>query len=171
MSSRPSWTLGEAAERCGVSRSTVRRYRESDKFPNAFKDGSGAWKIPLEDLLAVGWSPAGQAQTEPVSVPAERVSEQSIERVVELERALELERVRREAAEQLNDQIQGNLDDLRKAMRMIEGSPMSAPVSLPERTVSVPAEHPTGERVEGVTQRPERAGGRGLWGRLNRLLS
>ncbi|MGP5124708.1 helix-turn-helix transcriptional regulator [Glutamicibacter ardleyensis] len=146
MSNRPSWDLGESAERCGVSRSTVRRYREQGKFPNAFKDSSGAWKIPLEDLLAVGWKPNAPAQPEPVSVPPEPVPERHNERVAELERALELERVKRESAERLNAQIQANLDDLRQAMKMIEAKPMSVPVSVPEPAKVLPTE-PAPERL------------------------
>lgn len=129
-----------------MSRSTVRRYREQGKFPNAFKDSSGAWKIPLEDLLAVGWKPNAPAQSEPVSVPPEPVPERHNERVAELERALELERVKRESAERLNAQIQANLDDLRQAMKMIEAKPVSVPVSVPEPVKSLPTE-PAPERL------------------------
>ena len=145
MSNRPSWDLGESAERCGVSRSTVRRYREQGKFPNAFKDSSGAWKIPLEDLLAVGWKPNAPAQPEPVSVPPE--PDKSInDKVLELEQALMLERVKREAAEQANMQMKANLEDLRTAMRMIEAKPMSVPVSVPEPAKVLPTE-PAPERL------------------------
>ena len=139
MSNRPSWDLGESAERCGVSRSTVRRYREQGKFPNAFKDSSGAWKIPLEDLLAVGWKPNAPAQSEPVSVPPE--PDKSInDKVLELEQALMLERVKREAAEQANMQMKANLEDLRTAMRMIEAKPVSVPVSEAEPAKGLPTE-------------------------------
>lgn len=145
MSNRPSWDLGESAERCGVSRSTVRRYREQGKFPNAFKDSSGAWKIPLEDLLAVGWKPNAPAQPEPVSVPPE--PDKSInDKVLELEHALTLERVKREAAEQANMQMKANLEDLRQAMKMIEAKPVSAPVSVPEPAKVLPTE-PAPERL------------------------
>lgn len=145
MSNRPSWDLGEAAQRCGVSRSTVRRYREQGKFPNAFKDSSGAWKIPLEDLLAVGWKPNAPAQPEPVSVPPE--PNKSInDKVAELEHALTIERVKREAAEQANAQMKANLEDLRTAMRMIEAKPVDSPVSVPEPAKVLPTE-PAPERL------------------------
>lgn len=49
--------LNEAAESCGVSRSTMRRKRESGAFPNAYTDSAGAWIIPLSDLLAAGLTP------------------------------------------------------------------------------------------------------------------
>lgn len=61
--------LNEAAASCGVSRSTMRRKRESGAFPNAYTDAAGAWIIPLADLLAAGLtpgksSPEHAAQTE-----------------------------------------------------------------------------------------------------------
>ena len=158
MSNRPSWDLGEAAQRCGVSRSTVRRYREQGRFPNAFKDSSGAWKIPLEDLLAVGWKPNAPAQPEPVSVPPE--PNKSInDKVAELEHALTIERVKREAAEQANAQMKANLEDLRTAMRMIEAKPVSVPVSVPEPAKVLPTE-PAPERLPeqplDATERPKK---------------
>lgn len=134
--SRPSWNIGEAAERCGVSRSTVRRYRESGRFPSAFKDTTGAWKIPLEDLLAVGWSPVDPTQ----STSPEPVQDGMAERVRELEQALSLERVRRESAERLAAQTEANLADLRSALRMLEGKAVGEPVSAPEAVLSTPPE-------------------------------
>ena len=150
--SRPSWTIMEAAERCGVSKSTVRRYREADRFPNAWKDQAGAWKIPLEDLLAVGWSPIGPA----LSTPTEPVQESANERIAELERALELERVKREAAERIATQTQANLADLRTALKMLEGSSLSAHERAPEPPVSTPAESPSLSTPEPTYEAPER---------------
>lgn len=46
-------TLSEAAQRAGVSRSTIRRRHEAGKFPNAHLDG-GEWRIPIEDLEDAG---------------------------------------------------------------------------------------------------------------------
>lgn len=164
MSNRPSWDLGEAAQRCGVSRSTVRRYREQGKFPNAFKDSSGAWKIPLEDLLAVGWKPNAPAQPEPVSVPPE--PNKSInDKVAELEHALTLERVRREAAEQANAQMKANLEDLRTAMRMIEAKPVSSPVSVPEPAKGLPSEPAPARLPEQPLEATEQPKKRRWWHR------
>lgn len=164
MSNRPSWDLGEAAERCGVSRSTVRRYREQGKFPNAFKDTTGAWKIPLEDLLAVGWKPNAPAQPEPVSVPPE--PDKSInDKVLELEQALMLERVKREAAEQANMQMKANLEDLRTAMRMIEAKPVSAPVSEAEPAKGLPTEPAPARLPEQPLEATEQPKKRRWWQR------
>jgi hypothetical protein len=53
--SRPALTLSAAAAACGVSRSTIRRRRESGDFPSAFRDETGSWHVPIEDLLACGF--------------------------------------------------------------------------------------------------------------------
>ena len=164
MSNRPSWDLGESAERCGVSRSTVRRYREQGKFPNAFKDTTGAWKIPLEDLLAVGWKPNAPAQSEPVSVTPE--PDKSInDKVLELEQALMLERVKREAAEQANMQMKANLEDLRTAMRMIEAKPVSVPVSEAEPAKGLPTEPAPARLPEQPLEATEQPRKRRWWHR------
>lgn len=147
MSNRPSWTISETAQRCGVSKSTVRRYREDGKFPNAWKDGSKPpqWRIPLEDLLAVGWKPVDTSEVspeQPVDTPSERVRE--------LEGLLALERAKREAAERIAAMAERNADDLRRAMAMIEASSVSkpepAPEAIPEALVNVAAEPPRKRR-------------------------
>lgn len=159
--SRPSWTIAESAERCGVSRSTVRRYREADKFPNAWKDAAGAWKIPLEDLLAVGWSPVDPAQ----SASPEAVQDRNGERILELERALELERVRRESAEQLAAQTQANLADLRTALKMLEGAAVSTPPAPAEQPQGLPPEQGP-VNLHGQASEPPEQPKRRRWWRL-----
>ena len=51
---RPLLTQRQAADACGVSRSTMRRAREAGRFPNAVLDGT-TWMIPVGDLLAAGY--------------------------------------------------------------------------------------------------------------------
>lgn len=158
---RPAWNIGEAAERCGVSRSTVRRYRESDRFPNAFKDTAGAWKIPLEDLLAVGWSPVDPA----LSASTEPANDGMAERVRELEHALTLERVRRESAERLAAQTEANLADLRLALRMIEQKPPEAAEPPSEPALSLTTEQPGLRLSEQASELPEQPKRRKWWNR------
>lgn len=157
--SRPSWTLSEAADLCSVSRSTVRRYREAGKFPHAFKDSAGVWKVPLEDLLAVGWTTSASATDMPsepaLSVPTvEPANHAADERIKELERALELERAKADAAAELAASYRENINDLRHALRMIE-APKVLTVERPEQDpmdmLSTPAEQP----VSSLTPVPE----------------
>lgn len=148
-SSRPSWTISDAADRVGVSRSTIRRYREAGKFPHAFKDSGGVWKVPLEDLLALGLRPVDPA----LSVVPEPVEDGLSERVRELESALAVERARNEGLQRLAAAAEANAADLRLALRMLESGPAAAQnepvssttepvaVSVPERRPE-PAEQP-----------------------------
>lgn len=140
--SRQSWTITESAQRCGVSKSTVRRYRESDRFPNAWKDDSQQWRIPIEDLLAVGWKPVDPNQ---VSNAGGSVSGSS-ERERELESLLAIERAKREAAERVASMAQESVEDLRRALRMLEQSPVRQAEYAPKTPVSVPPDAPRKSR-------------------------
>jgi hypothetical protein len=180
--SRPAWTLTEAVERTGASRSTIRRYRDAGKFPNAYKDTAGAWRFPLEDLLAVGLSPSEpareRAQNKPSeqgqSIPTEQANTTSAEQVSKLEQALILERTRAENAERLAASYLDNVQDLRRALRMLEAGiskmeqdtgqaqdmvsdgPTALPVTIPEKPVNKP-ERPLSDTTLGPTP---------LWRRL-----
>lgn len=175
--SRPSWTLSEAASLCGVSRSTVRRYREDGRFPHAFKDTAGLWKIPTEDLLAVGWTTSASATDvahEPaLGVPTvEPARNAADERIKELERALELERARADAAAALAASYRENITDLRHALRMIEAPKVltvERPEQVPEDLESAPTEQASGTAV-GVSEHVSEASlsgpSRSWWRRL-----
>lgn len=61
-------TLTDAARRCGVSRSTVRRALDRGDLPNAYQredsaGGSGTWVVPRSDLEALGWTVQDSAGT------------------------------------------------------------------------------------------------------------
>lgn len=64
---RPSYTLSEAADLCGVDRRTIRRHLDADRFPNAWRedDGNGPWRIPVTDLLAAGLQPGKPSPPDP----------------------------------------------------------------------------------------------------------
>ena len=97
----PSLTIAEAAQMCGVSASTIRRYLAAGRFPTAHQEPGpipgqrGLWRIPTKDLLAAGLGPRqahrpDQAQQHGPS--SGRTAGQSVDdRVRELEHALELE--------------------------------------------------------------------------------
>ena len=144
--SRPAWTISEVVERTGTSRSTIRRYRDAEKFPHAYKDSGGVWRVPLEDLLAAGLKIVDPTHAEQVSTPSEQAQLKTEdparmlrERVSELERALAVEHARNEGLERLAQAAQENARDLRQALRMLE-------VSRPEQTnpdlLSTVTEHP-----------------------------
>lgn len=117
------WTLTEAAQQCSVSRSTIRRYRESGKFPNAEKQ-SGQWVIPVSDLITAGLnpgrpSPPDEQPEEPKEHTALEQDDQAQE-IAELRAQLAIEQAHRQAAEQIAAERERSLNDLRQALRMIE---------------------------------------------------
>lgn len=163
---RPSWSITRAAQECGVSRSTIRRYRERGDFKNAHKDEGGEWLIPVTDLIAAGLPPKSRPDDEYVSRSIEQVqqnesmlSEHDLE-LLELRHELELERVRREYAERLAQEREKQVDDLRGAMRMIEVvKPQAAPQPQAE-----PVQHPEPEsEPQSERPQPQRSG---FWARV-----
>ncbi|MPY12312.1 helix-turn-helix domain-containing protein [Arthrobacter bussei] len=151
MSNRPAFTLSEAAERTNSSRSTMRRYREAGKFPNAYKGTDSQWRVPVEDLLANGLTLSGQAQPEQVSAPTEQAPPTGgvlVERVRELEAALAVERAKAEGLERVAAAAEANAADLRMALRMIEAA-------RPEQGERAQAEHVSAPTEQGVSRPTE----------------
>lgn len=148
------WTLTEAAEHCSVSRSTIRRYRESGKFPNAEKLG-GQWMIPVTDLIAAGLKPGKPALPEDVLTEQAQHShtkENEHDReLAELRAQLRVEQAQRKAAEQIAAERERALEDMRRAMRMLEAGPTN---TVPEQSYgtgienSVPVHRPEPQRPD-----------------------
>lgn len=51
------FTAGEAAQGCGVSRTTISRAAAAGRIAGAKRDEAGAWVLPLSGLLAAGFNP------------------------------------------------------------------------------------------------------------------
>lgn len=142
---RPFWTLSEAAQHCSVSRSTVRRYRETGKFPNATKDPERGWIVPVGDLLAAGLRPGRSAPLTEHAQAENNPAHDLAHRVLELETQLTVERAQRAAVEQVAAERDRSLTDLRAALRMLEAGPIrSEPVS------PVPVPPPGAEFIPSV---------------------
>jgi predicted DNA-binding transcriptional regulator AlpA len=145
---RPAWTLTEAVHRTGASRSTLRRYLDAGKFPNAYKDTSKAWRFPLEDLLAAGLSVSepprertlGASTERALSNATEQPSKAMAEQVSKLEQALREERTRADNAERLAASYLDNVHDLRRALLMLEAG-TSKPEQATEHALSKLTEH------------------------------
>jgi excisionase family DNA binding protein len=146
--SRPSLTIAEAARLCGVSASTIRRYLAAGRFPAAYQQPNstagqrGLWRIPTQDLLAAGLRP-GQAlipiQEEENEPSSRRTAGQpGADRVRELEHALELERTRRRAAEDLAAERAHTIQTLEGALRALQAH-HTGPAPNPGRAAPVPA--------------------------------
>ena len=138
---RPRWTLSEAAERVGASRSTLRRRLEAGAFPSAYRDTTGIWHIPLEDLLAAGFSPAQPVSTSSVTDLAHSETEHAHElaqRLQAAEIALSAERAQRLAAAQVAAAERRRADSLEMALRLLGPAPTTPehtpPASLARRS-------------------------------------
>ncbi len=66
---RPTFTITDAAAACSVSRKTITRKLSDLSDHGAAKDDDGVWRIPVEALLAVGLHP-GRSVPDVTSVPA-----------------------------------------------------------------------------------------------------
>lgn len=150
---RPAWRLSEAVERTNASRSTLRRHLENGRLPNAYKDSSGAWRFPVEDLLAAGVSLLKSESVNPVSVLSEQPAEQPLsnhaQRIAELEQQLAVERERSAGLERLAAFAHERAEDLRMALRMIEGTRPEQPTELAQ---SVPTEQAQDDAVSNPEQ-------------------
>lgn len=174
---RPAWTITEAVERTDASRSTIRRYRDAGKFPNAYKDTGGVWRFPLEDLLASGLrliDPAHAEQvttaSEQVQTAPEQVSNELLSKVSELERALAVERARNEGLERLAQAAQENVIDLRRALRMLEvGTPEQVSAEQVNKASEQAVSTPT-EQVSKVSDQPAEPPARSRWKLFSGLL-
>ncbi|HSO04766.1 MAG TPA: hypothetical protein VLQ92_09820 [Candidatus Limnocylindrales bacterium] len=78
-SSRPTFTITDAATACSVSRKTITRKLPELAGHGAAKDDDGVWRIPVEALLAVGLHPgrslpeAAPTAARPVAPPHPQV--------------------------------------------------------------------------------------------------
>jgi hypothetical protein len=114
-------TFSEAAEACGVSRSTIKRRR--GEFPHAYQDGAGVWRVPVSDLLGAGLK-LRPRPAEPVTLghdPAVNGADQGQIRTLTAE--LAAERMARQVAETEVRLLTANLEDLRYSLRAISGPP------------------------------------------------
>lgn len=124
---RPVFTLSEAADLVSASRSTLRRKLDQGSFPDAYRTSKGVWKVPLTNLLAVGFHPVqGAVQDlstdigQPVHDIAQSEQVSLRNRVVELESALSIERAHRTAAEQVAAAERHRAENAETALRMLE---------------------------------------------------
>ena len=155
---RPSLTLSEAAEACGVSRSTIRRKHEAGEFPNAYKAGpDNAWRIPVTDLLGAGLKPGRPSPPDAVSEPDERTRAATVTlpkaELDALREQLHNERTRALVAEARLSERAETVDALKEALSEARQRAIEA----------APAAHQPAVQVIDVRQSPE-APGRRWWG-------
>ncbi|MFF8604099.1 helix-turn-helix transcriptional regulator [Streptomyces sp. NPDC015232] len=165
---RPMLNQREAAAACGVSRSTIRRRREAGLLPGSVEDPDRGWLIPVEALLAAGFTlnaPAPPDAAAPSPTP-DRSGWSEARSVAELQ--AELDRLRHQHALELAEARHGqalaesevthlraqladraeHIGDLQRALQAL----MPAPVrpAIPQPSWPAPSSAPTGP----VTERP-----------------
>lgn len=109
-------TVTDAASAFGVSVSTIRRLLKSGKLAGVLVPGpkGSEYRVSGDDLAALGYTPretAGGARL--TAARASLEAEELGVRVSQLETALELERVKREAAEAKAEVLAQSIEDLR----------------------------------------------------------
>ncbi len=131
-----TFTVREAARSCAVHANTVRRRLKGGEFPNAFRDHTGTWRIPVVDLEAAGLRPQRSRpephqsdvviipEARPTGLPTLREAYDALQMVEEeadtlRDRVQELER-RAAFAETLAHERAERIDDLRLALRALE---------------------------------------------------
>lgn len=119
-------TLTQAADACGVSRSTIKRRREAGTFPGAMQR-DGSWVIPIPDLLAAGLNPGRPSPTEaesqltdpgqiPPSDPSEPVVTLPMSEFIDLREELAAAKAAAQTAQAIATERQRALDDLRQVL-------------------------------------------------------
>lgn len=126
-------TLTQAADACGVSRSTIKRKHKSGEFPNASQSADGVWAIPIPDLFAAGLNPGRPSPPDnttqvsgpgtatslthvdpPLGPSSEPIVPLPMSEYIALREALASATANEQAARQVADERQKALDDLRR---------------------------------------------------------
>lgn len=132
---RPTFTLTEAAQATGTSRSTMKRKLAAGEFPDAAKDADGVWRFSPGDLLAAGLklrTPADAGRSRRDDEQGDDEAAELLDRIADLERLLTIERVRREAAEQVAAEREKRAMTAERALLMLEARPAQVPTPHPE---------------------------------------
>lgn len=158
---RPKLSVAAAARATGAARTTIQRALKEGRLPHAVQDGN-AWSIPIEDLLAAGFTlqhqgrsvnqerpAAPAADAAPLKVPADP---NTAAELAELRKALAVEQARREAAEAVALERLRTIEAQAAHLRMIEAGPSStAP-----KTASGPNNSQTHTPVGDLSHRNQR---------------
>lgn len=163
-----TFTLTEAAQATGTSRSTIKRKLAAGEFPDAAKDADGVWRFSPGDLLAAGL----KLRTPPETVRSRRDDEDQgddeaaelLGRIADLERLLTIERVRRESAEQIAAEREKRAMTAERALLMLEARPTQVPTPHPEPVRPAAAESAARLPAESVGEPEHRP--QGFWRRL-----
>lgn len=156
--------LKEASRVTGVSLSTLRRRRDDLRNAGATQHADGTWSIPVHTLITLGMLDK-VGPTAPVSsTPTERPSDAPTwDQVASLRGQLSDAQRRAAVAEAVAHERGNALEDVRRAMRMLETRTVT-PAETPEKTSDtkanltlVPAKPESESPPETLVERPLRA--------------
>lgn len=143
-----AFSMVEAAHACGVSRDSIKR--KLGRFEHKWKDATGAWRIPLADLLAAGLTPNAptEAPTAPARSEVAEIKTSSLEielrearaQLAAYEQAMHAERARAEEAERARAEMAAALQ---LALQKIPASLPPAQDAAPVQTADAPGASPS----------------------------
>jgi excisionase family DNA binding protein len=168
----PTLTVAEAAQVCGVSTSTIRRYLRAGRFPSARQAPNPAhgqprqWRIPTQDILSAGLDrgrPTPSGGVDDHQATGEAADAWTVrDRVQALEHALELERTRRQAAELLAAERARTISALEAALGPLEHRGAEPAAQQPATTTAASSsgagQSPTSDPQPGILRMVPRPG-------------
>nr|CRY94220.1 hypothetical protein [uncultured prokaryote] len=137
------WSSAEAAKRCGVSRATMSRRLTAGEIPGARKT-PGGWKIPPQSLAVLGMLTEDTTEPEAATEDTTATTTAAEVELAELRGRLEIERARRQAAEQLAAERAARIEDLRHSLLALAPPPPTTEATEAEK-------HPAGNPSQGET--------------------
>lgn len=118
------FTMAQAAEVCGVAKSTIARARQAGKFPHSQQQTDGSYRIPLSDLAAAHFLDRvhGASASQEVHKP-EDATEHLHHELAQARHELALATQRAHHLQQLLDAKEESLQALRVAVKALEAAP------------------------------------------------
>jgi len=131
-------TKAEAIERVVESESTVKKYLREGRFPNAYKDDHGQWKIPASDLAGTGLTLVRPGMQPPENTPATPTPETTVTLTLSqydqlrtaaaqapvLRELADTEKIRANRAEQRIEVVERRILELEATPPTVETSPV-----------------------------------------------
>lgn len=121
------FTMAQAAEVCGVNKSTIARARQAGKFPNSQQQPDGSYRIPLSDLAAAHFLDRVHGVTASQEAHKPKDATQHLHHeLAQTKHELALATQRAQHLQQLLDAKEESLQALRVAIKALEAAPAEA---------------------------------------------
>ena len=148
------FTMAQAAEVCGVAKSTIARARQAGKFPHSQQQSDGSYRIPLGDLMAAHFLDrvTGAPPSQQVQKPADATNPLH-QKLLEARHQLALATQRAEYLQHLLDAKEEALNPLRVAVKALESGHNHTGEETEQNTLDKqpPAKEKTADPTPGVS--------------------